>query len=125
MTVGELLQRMQADEFERWKILEGLDPWGQRRDDWRIALLSSQVAAIAGAKKRDGYSFKAIDCILEFNTDLPEDEDDDSGIDASVAREKRASEIERQVLKMFGVGGKQNVMPTKKVIQEHDKPKGK
>lgn len=112
---------MTAEEFHRWKILERLDPWGQRREDWRIALLASQMAALVGAKKQDGTAFKAVDCMLEFNTDLPADEDDES----EETREERAAAIERQVLKMFGVGGKApSVVPKKKIIQEHDKPKG-
>jgi hypothetical protein len=128
MTVGELLQRMPADEFQRWKVLERFDPWGQRRDDWRIALLSAQIAALAGAKKSvenrlpDPLAFKAIDCILEFNTDLPENPEDIDPIDAEAERAKRAAEIEKTALRMFGVGA-QHVVP-KKIIQEHDKPKG-
>ena len=128
MTVGELLQRMPADEFQRWKVLERFDPWGQRRDDWRIVLLSAQIAGLAGAKKSaekklpNPLAFKAVDCILEFNTELPDDPEDIDPIDAEQERARRAAEIERTALRMFGVGIK-DVVP-KKLIQEHDKPKG-
>jgi len=116
---------MSAEEFQRWKVLERIDPWGERREDWRIALLASQVAGLAGAKKSKvaalpaADTFKAIDCILEFNMELPEVEEDIDPIDAEAAQQKRAAEIQGQVLRMFGFGAKQ--VAKKKIIQEHDK----
>lgn len=47
-------------------MLERLDPYGQRRDDWRIAKLSALVATLVGAKKPDGTAFSAADLLLEF-----------------------------------------------------------
>jgi hypothetical protein len=119
MTRSELLTRMDADEFEDWKILEQIDPWGQQREDWRIALLASQVAGLVGSKKQDGKPFRAVDCLLEFKTDLPDSPDDDDPQTAEEQRRQRAAAIERQMLGSMGIGGKKT--GAKKLIQEVDK----
>lgn len=49
-----------------WRVLEVLDPWGQRRDDIRIAKLSLQMAQWLGAKKQDGSPLKVEELLLEF-----------------------------------------------------------
>jgi hypothetical protein len=40
MTRRELLRRLDAQERLEWEILEEVDPWGQRRDDYRAAMLA-------------------------------------------------------------------------------------
>ena len=57
---------MPAQELLDWKVLEDIEPWGQRRDDWRFAVLSSVVAKGAGITKADGKTqFTAADFLLD------------------------------------------------------------
>jgi len=37
-----------------WAALEELDPWGQRREDWRFANLASVLATLYGVRHKDG-----------------------------------------------------------------------
>lgn len=41
-----------------WRVLEVLDPWGQRREDLRFAMLSRQIAQWLGVKPKDGGELK-------------------------------------------------------------------
>jgi hypothetical protein len=52
-----------------WRVLEGIEPWGQARDDWRIASQTSDFAMLRGIKKNSGQVFKTEDFILRFNTE--------------------------------------------------------
>lgn len=49
-TVSEARRRMRATEFRRWLANEAIDPSGENRADYRIAVLCSVVAHIAGAE---------------------------------------------------------------------------
>lgn len=49
-----------------WEILEAVDPWGQRRDDWRFALLAATVMNAAGLRKVDGRIFNEQDFLIDF-----------------------------------------------------------
>jgi hypothetical protein len=52
---------MPVAEFIDWQILEEIDPWGQRREDWRFANLTSVLATVAGIRKADGSMLLARD----------------------------------------------------------------
>ena len=41
MTHQELRARLTQRELIAWRILEEVDPWGEKRDDWRTAMLAS------------------------------------------------------------------------------------
>lgn len=43
MTHTELRARITQREIMAWRILEEVDPWGQRREDYRTAMLASIV----------------------------------------------------------------------------------
>jgi hypothetical protein len=57
MTRRELLRRIDASERLDWQVLEDVDPWGQRRDDYRAAMLAWIMA---------GGKSKMSDFILDF-----------------------------------------------------------
>lgn len=65
MTVAEIYQTMPSSEFERWRVLEWVDPWGQRRADFQFGMLASVVANALGAKN-NGQPFSANDFLLQF-----------------------------------------------------------
>lgn len=48
MTLGELGERMSAQEFDLWFALHQRDPIGQVRADVNAAVISSTVANMAG-----------------------------------------------------------------------------
>lgn len=50
MTHAELLQRMSFAEIHEWAELYRHDPWGERRDDVRIAIAASAICAAIGTK---------------------------------------------------------------------------
>ena len=57
---------MTAEELLDWKVLEDIEPWGQRREDWRFAQLCSVIAKGLGITKADGKtSFKIEDFLLD------------------------------------------------------------
>jgi hypothetical protein len=66
MTCVEVRQRMTAEERLRWGVLEELDPWGQARDDWRIAYLTASIANAVGWQRKDGRAWMAQDFLLQF-----------------------------------------------------------
>mgnify|MGYP003577192317 FL=1 len=90
---------MDAGEYARWRVLEKIDPWGERRMDWRFALLASQVSALVKAKTEDGRKVRAIDCLLEFKIPEIEDEQEEPDpIDEELRRRARVANIEKQML---------------------------
>lgn len=46
-----------------------MDPWGQRREDWRFADLSANICVAMGVKKLNGTRFKTEDFLLQFDID--------------------------------------------------------
>ena len=60
-----------ATELDDWFLLESVDPWGQTREDVRVAQQTAFLAAINGAKKRDGTAFVPEDFLLRFDLDAP------------------------------------------------------
>lgn len=67
MTVSELKTRMTASEMIDWEVLEDVDPWGQRREDYRTAMLCA-VIMNAGGWRKTGSSkpFTEDDFMLDF-----------------------------------------------------------
>ena len=74
MTRRQLLRATDSAELLEWRVLEGLDPWGQRRDDWRMARLAAQLAAFLGAKNADGKVPTADELVLTFAEPTGDDE---------------------------------------------------
>lgn len=66
MTVGELKTRMTATEMVDWEVLEDVDPWGQRREDYRAAILAATVMNAGGWRKTGGRPFTEADFLLDF-----------------------------------------------------------
>lgn len=50
-----------------WEAFAQLEPFGAWREDYRIATLCQTVAALAGAKKRDGKPFEIADFMPRFD----------------------------------------------------------
>lgn len=57
---------MDADELLDWEILEDIDPWGQLREDYRLAVLISQMMNAARLRKPGGQLFSFKDFLLDF-----------------------------------------------------------
>ena len=66
MTVGELSDRMTAREMAEWEILERIEPFGESRADYRMALAASQIVNIH-LKPKDRKT--AADFLLKFEID--------------------------------------------------------
>lgn len=60
------MHEITAQELLEWYVLEKIDPFGQKREDHRFALLASVVANAAGSKKPDGKQFTSDDFMLKF-----------------------------------------------------------
>jgi len=50
MTVAELGRRMSSEEVSEWRAYEAIEPFGERRADYRTASLCLVVALASGAK---------------------------------------------------------------------------
>ena len=51
MTVGEMLQRMSAEEFTEWQIMDRtFDPFGSWRDDYRAGTMMVPVVNLLRSK---------------------------------------------------------------------------
>jgi hypothetical protein len=59
-----MLRRLTAKKFVRWMIYERIEPFGQLRDDYRAALITSEVANTGYDTK--GKRFTAEDFLLKF-----------------------------------------------------------
>jgi len=53
MTVGELLSRISEREFQEWRTVERLDPFGNRRGDLQAGSISAVVATLFGKHDYD------------------------------------------------------------------------
>lgn len=85
---------MDALELLEWRVLERIDPWGQTRDDWRIAKLGASLASFLGAKKADEKAIEASELLLVFDAPPGSDEDDD----VPEAPKQSAASIEKWLL---------------------------
>lgn len=61
MTLGELGERMSAQEFELWMALHARDPIGDIRADIHAGIVASTVANMAGKILKDGKQTAAGD----------------------------------------------------------------
>lgn len=46
MSVAECQRRVSSREFSEWIALADIEPWGERRNDWQVALLASTIVNI-------------------------------------------------------------------------------
>lgn len=56
MTRAELMQRMSAAEFIEWRLLEQIEPFGDRRSDVQVGLLCALIANIHRGKDTRPYT---------------------------------------------------------------------
>ena len=61
MTLGELGERMSAQEFDLWRALHRQAPLGPERGDLQAGIVASTVANFAGRQMKDGKSAKPSD----------------------------------------------------------------
>lgn len=64
----ELAQELvPSREFTEWGILEQLDPWGQARADWYVAVLRADLHNMFRDAKRHRQPFKAEQFLPEWS----------------------------------------------------------
>jgi hypothetical protein len=63
-----------APELDDWYLLELVDPWGQFRDDLRIAKLTLSVASLLGVERQDKQPWSINDFLLKFDPDRTPEE---------------------------------------------------
>lgn len=63
MTVRELGDRLSSREEIQWRLLENIDPWGQRREDYRAALIAQMIVNV---HKKPSQQVKIEKFLLEF-----------------------------------------------------------
>lgn len=68
-------------------MLEQIDPYGERRDDYRFALLALTVAKAAGAKKDDGQALTVRDFLVRFDAPVTQAGDAGPAGDAAPPRQ--------------------------------------
>lgn len=52
MTVREMLERMDADEFHQWLAFYDFSPWGEERADLRAGIITAAIARVFGRSKK-------------------------------------------------------------------------
>lgn len=67
MTVGEIETRMTARELVEWELLEKIEPFGEKRADYRAALIAQQIVNVAIIKPSARKKIDAF--LLEFKTE--------------------------------------------------------
>ena len=67
---------MSAAELARWELLESIDPWGQRRDDYRAAVICWTIASCMSSKPP---SFDRV--LAQFDFDRKDRRQSDDEID--------------------------------------------
>lgn len=60
---------MTVHELMHWAALEELDPWGQRREDWRFANLAAVLATLYGVRHNDKSLLTSRDFMPMFPLD--------------------------------------------------------
>lgn len=55
MTRAELMQRMSAAEFMEWRLLEQIEPFGDRRADVGAAMICATIANVNRGEKTKPY----------------------------------------------------------------------
>lgn len=70
-TVEELLDRCSSRELSEWMAYDSIEPFGQLRDDARIALLASTVVNMVSKKKVKVQDFMPF--LKEDRTQTPEE----------------------------------------------------
>src|SRR5262245_26929079 len=91
-TRRQLLRELDAAELLDWQLLESLEPFGERRDDYRAALQTWTIVAALGAKRHDGRPWTLDDFRLQFDAKP-----------APPPRQQSAAEIER-IIRMWVQG---------------------
>lgn len=62
-TVAELDASLSIDELYQWVVYSSIEPWGEDRQDWRVANTNWLMATIWGDGKR---KHKVTDFLLKF-----------------------------------------------------------
>ena len=77
---------MGAAELSRWELLESIDPWGQRRDDYRAAVICWTIASCMTTR---APSFERILAQFDFDRrDRQQSDDEMERIFQVIARRK-------------------------------------
>lgn len=58
MTVAELEGRMGAGEYAMWQRYAALEPFGQERDNWHMAVLAQMYASVHKGKNKPNPTIK-------------------------------------------------------------------
>ena len=49
-TRAALLDGMSAIELVEWRLIEGMEPFGERRMDWRFAIVAARLLRVQGSE---------------------------------------------------------------------------
>ncbi len=55
MTRADLLAQMTSHEFYEWMVLEGIEPFGEKRSDIQAGIIASTMANIFRSKDQQPY----------------------------------------------------------------------
>lgn len=72
MTVRDMLNRMGADEFAEWQAFETLEPFGPRREEYRMGTLISHLCGVNGVSVRPAVVFPELDPMAGVDESDPE-----------------------------------------------------
>ncbi len=64
--VDEFLKMFTARQFFEWQAYEQIDPWGERRQDYRIASLGALIANVNRDSKKRPEPYTIEDFLLKF-----------------------------------------------------------
>ena len=67
MTVGELLERIEARELTEWMAFYQLEPFGEQRADLRAGIVTAMIANVNRDKKKRRKPHKPQDFMPQFD----------------------------------------------------------
>jgi hypothetical protein len=80
------LREVDGQELVTWRVLESIDPFGQKRDDIHYARLMALIANVMGSKKTNSKAWTADDFILDFTPEEQDPVESAEAIEAIVRR---------------------------------------
>jgi len=85
MTVNQLLSQISSRELSEWAAYYSIEPFGERREDLRAAMMACTIANAAGGRGKNKPAFKLKDFLLNFEPPKQQSNDEMKSILKAIA----------------------------------------